>query len=393
MKRIVTLSLMAIACLLMQAQEQDVKVLASSTGVFVPRPEVTVDKKTKKSSAVWHSTNNDWIKDNCEAKNVTNVAEDYEEFFPEMAGMQIDSQPYLPMSWRLTAEGGETVMHCYFRMPADEVSHLWLTSEETCLVDAETGIQYRIRRTEPETFRKHFSVKAKKGDVIDLKIFFPPLPESTKEVVVFGIPNWYLVGDRVSLRQPHNCGWGRTGFEQTYDTKPEFHLPRVLQAHLSEDKPYDKQNWNTWKVLTDAHLIKPQQDGTMAIWITPEATYLAVACEQNWTREYWGFSWGNDRADVLLDDSGRQYKLREVLGVPQNELFFMEGNAGDYIAYVKVFDPMPLDVKTFTLVEPEGEPFNAWGASWKGSVQHNLSIGELRKNQKLFEYQPRKVVK
>ena len=393
MKRIVTLSFMAIACLSMQAQEQDVKVLASSTGIFVPRPEVTVDKKTKKSSAVWHSTNNDWIKDNCEAKNVTNVAEDYEQFFPEIAGMQIDSQPYLPMSWRLTAEGGETVMHCYFRMPADEVSHLWLTSEETCLVDAETGIQYRIRRTEPETFRKHFSVKAKKGDVIDLKIFFPPLPESTKEVVVFGIPNWYLVGDRVSLRQPHNCGWGRTGFEQTYDTKPEFHLPRLLREHLNKDITYDKQNWDSWKVLTDAHLIKPQQDGTMAIWITPEATYLAVACEQNWTREYWGFSWGNDRADVLLDDSGRQYKLREVLGVPQNELFFMEGNAGDYIAYVKVFDPMPLDVKTFTLVEPEGEPFNAWGASWKGSVQHNLSIGELRKNQKLFEYQPRRVVK
>jgi len=391
MKRIVILGLMAITCLSVRAQE--VTVLASSTGVFVPRPEVTVDKKTKKSSAVWHSTNNDWIKDNCEAKNVTNVAEDYEEFFPEMAGMQIDSQPYLPMSWRLTAEGGETVMHCYFRMPADEVSHLWLTSEETCLVDVETGIQYRIRRTEPETFRKHFSVKAKKGDVIDLKIFFPPLPESTKEVVVFGIPNWYLVGDRVSLRQPHNCGWGRTGFEQTYDTKPEFHLPRLLREHLNKDIPYDKQNWDSWKVLTDAHLIKPQQDGTMAIWITPEATYLAVACEQNWTREYWGFSWGNDRADVLLDDSGRQYKLREVLGVPQNELFFMEGNAGDYIAYVKVFDPMPLDVKTFTLVEPEGEPFNAWGASWKGSVQHNISIGELRKNQKLFEYHPRVVVK
>ena len=391
MKRIVILGLMAITCLSVRAQE--VTVLASSTGVFVPRPEVTVDKKTKKSSAVWHSTNNDWIKDNCEAKNVTNVAEDYEEFFPEMAGMQIDSQPYLPMSWRLTAEGGETVMHCYFRMPADEVSHLWLTSEETCLVDVETGIQYRIRRTEPETFRKHFSVKAKKGDVIDLKIFFPPLPESTKEVVVFGIPNWYLVGDRVSLRQPHNFGWGGAGLEQTYDTKPEFHLPRLLREHLNKDIPYDKQNWDSWKVLTDAHLIKPQQDGTMAIWITPEATYLAVACEQNWTREYWGFSWGNDRADVLLDDSGRQYKLREVLGVPQNELFFMEGNAGDYIAYVKVFDPMPLDVKTFTLVEPEGEPFNAWGASWKGSVQHNISIGELRKNQKLFEYHPRVVVK
>ena len=241
MKRIVTLSLMAIACLTMQAQEQDVQVLASSTGVFVPCPQISVDKKTKKTSAVWHSTNNDWIKDNCEAKNVT-IVKDYQQLFPETAGMQLDDQPYQPMSWRLTAEGGETVMHCYFRMPADEVTHLWLTSEETCLVDAETGVQYRIRRTEPDTFRKHFSVKAKKGDVIDLKIFFPPLPSSTKEVVVFGIPNWYLIGDRVSLRQPHNFGWGGAGLQYAYDTKPEFHQPRVLQEHLSEDKPYDKQN-------------------------------------------------------------------------------------------------------------------------------------------------------
>jgi hypothetical protein len=95
---------------------------------------------------------------------------------------------------------------------------------------------------------------------------------------------------------------------------------------------------------------------------------------------------------VLLDDAGRQYKLREVQGVPQNEMFFLEGNAGDYIAYLKVFDPIPLDVKTFTFISPEGEPFNAWGASWKGSVLHNLSIEELRNNQRLFEYQPRKVV-
>ena len=163
MKRIVTLSLMAITCLMMQAQEQNIRVLASSTGVFVPRPEITTDKKTKKTSAVWHSTNNDWIKDNCEAKNVT-VVKDYQQLFPEVANMSLDDQPYMPMSWRLTAEGGETVMHCYFRMPADEVTHLWLTSEETCLVDFETGTQYRIRRTEPDTFRKHFSVKAKKGD-------------------------------------------------------------------------------------------------------------------------------------------------------------------------------------------------------------------------------------
>ena len=384
----ITLSLLALTALVLQAQ--DVIELARSIGAFVPRPDVKMDKKSKKSTAEWPPTNNAWIKDFCEAKNVV-VERDYLNIFPEIANMPLDEQPYVPMSWRLTDEGGETVMHCYFRMPADEVTNLWLTSEETCLVDCETGVQYRIRRTEPDTFRKHFRVKAKKGDVIDLKIFFPRLPESTKDIVIFGIPNWYLVGNKVSLRQQHNSAWTEPGYD--YDTAPKFHQPRILQEHLSEDKPYDKQNWNTWKVLTDAHLIKPQKDGTMAIWLTPEATYLAIACEQNWTREYWGFSWGNDKADVLLDDAGRQYKLREVQGVPQNELFFMEGNAGDYIAYLKVFDPIPLDVKTFTYIEPEGEPFNAWGASWKGSVLHNLSIEQLRQNQRLFEYHSRQVVK
>ena len=384
----ITLSLLALTALVLQAQ--DVIELARSIGAFVPRPDVKTDKKSKKSTAEWPPTNNAWIKDFCEAKNVV-VERDYLNIFPEIANMPLDEQPYVPMSWRLTDEGGETVMHCYFRMPADEVTNLWLTSEETCLVDCETGVQYRIRRTEPDTFRKHFRVKAKKGDVIDLKIFFPRLPESTKDIVIFGIPNWYLVGNKVSLRQQHNSAWTEPGYD--YDTAPKFHQPRILQEHLSEDKPYDKQNWNTWKVLTDAHLIKPQKEGTMAIWLTPEATYLAIACEQNWTREYWGFSWGNDKADVLLDDAGRQYKLREVQGVPQNELFFMEGNAGDYIAYLKVFDPIPLDVKTFTYIEPEGEPFNAWGASWKGSVLHNLSIEQLRQNQRLFEYHSRQVVK
>ena len=388
MKRMITLSLLALTALVLQAQ--DVIELARSIGAFVPRPDVKTDKKSKKSTAEWPPTNNAWIKDFCEAKNVV-VERDYLNIFPEIANMPLDEQPYVPMSWRLTDEGGETVMHCYFRMPADEVTNLWLTSEETCLVDCETGVQYRIRRTEPDTFRKHFRVKAKKGDVIDLKIFFPRLLESTKDIVIFGIPNWYLVGNKVSLRQQHNIAWSEPGYD--YDAAPQFHQPRILQEHMSEDKPYDKQNWNTWKVLTDAHLIKPQKDGTMAIWLTPEATYLAIACEQNWTREYWGFNWGNDKADVLLDDAGRQYKLREVQGVPQNELFFMEGNAGDYIAYLKVFDPIPLDVKTFTYIEPEGEPFNAWGANWKGSVLHNLSIEQLRQNQPLFEYHSRQVVK
>ena len=352
MKRILLLAILAIITLTASAQAKGTTVLAKSIGMYMPRPDIQTDKKTNKTSAVWYSTNNAWIKDFCETKNVA-TEKDYNKLFPNAATDML----YMPMSWMLTDENNETVLHCYFPMPADEVTNLWLTSEETCIVDNATGKQYRIRRTEPNTFRKHFSVKAPKGAVLDLKVYFPPLPETTKSVTMFGIPNWNLVGWHQALDRPMSVNVSLSPIK--YDTIPRFHTPRILQEHLCEDKPYDMQNWNTWKVLTDVHLIKPQKDETLAIWLTPETTYVAIAYEQNWTREYFTFSSGL----ILLDEAGHQYKLRKVQGVPLNELFFMEGNAGDYIAFLMEFDPLPLDLETITYIEPDIEPFNAWGAN------------------------------
>ena len=394
MKRIFLMSLLVMTGLTSQAQPNvlkgtltyqsettGVKEYAKSIGIFVPRPEVKTDKK--KTTAAWHMTNMEWIKDYCEPENVA-IEKDVQKFFPEMINLPQDNQSYMPMSWRLTEENNETVLHCYLRMPADEVTNLWLTSEETCIVDQETGAQYRIRRTEPDTYRKHFTVRAKKGDVVDFKIFFAPLAETTKEVRIYGIPNWGMMGVPVTVR--HQV-FG-TFLTLDYDTVPQLRKPRVEKEHMSEDKPYDAQNWNTWKVMTDAHLIKPVKDGTMALWRTPEATYLAIGFEQNWTTEYWSF--GHDTK--LLDDTGHQYKIREIQGLPMDELFFMKGYAGDYVAYVLVFDPLPLELTKVTYIVPEGEPFNAWGANWSGCVLP-LEIQQLRDNQKLFNYHPRTIVK
>ena len=398
MKRIYLMSLLAMTSLILQAQPKTFKAIAAytsqsettgvkeyakSAGTFVSRPEVKTDKHTGKTTAVWHKTNMDWIKDYCDAENVA-IEKDYLKIFPELTNVLLDAHSIMPMSWRLTEENNETVLHCYFRMPADEVTNLWLTSEETCLVDQETGAQYRIRRTEPDTYRKHFTVRAKKGDVVDLKIFFAPLAEDTKEVRVYGLPNWGMMGAPVTIRHEYSGTLEYLG----YDTIPQLRKPHVHKEHMSENKPYDMQNWNTWKVMRDAHLIKPVKDGTMALWRTPEATYLAIGFEQNWTTEYWSF--GHDTK--LLDDTGRQYKIREVQGLPLDELFFMEGNAGDYVAYVLVFDPIPLELTKVTYIVPEGEPFNAWGANWSGCVLP-LDIQQLRDNQKLFNYHPRIIVK
>ena len=389
MNRFLIMSLLALATLASQAQaigiwtsshsgdNSGVKEYARSVGNFFPRPEVKTDKK--KTIAVWHGTNMDWVKDYCEAKNVA-IERDYLKLFPEMAGV-FDNQTYVPLSWRLTEENNEAVLHCYFPMPADEVSNLFLASEETSLVDQETGVQYRIRRTEPDTYNKHFTVKAKKGDVLDLKIFFAPLPETTKDIRIYGVSCWNMMGLPVKIGNHFN------GTLQYYDSIPQFHKPRLLREHLNGSQPYDRQNWNTWKVMTDAHLIKPLKNNTMAIWRTPEATYLAVGYEQNWTREYFVF----EHDIKLIDETGHQYKLRETQGIPQDELFFMEGMAGDYIAYVMVFDPLPLDLMKIIYIEPALEPFNAWGANWSGSVT-TLDIRQLQENQKLFEYFPRQIV-
>ena len=387
MKRIFMMSLLALTTLASQAQisltynpqsdKSGVKEYAKSVGNIFSCPEVKIVKN--KTTAVWHGTNMDWVKDYCETKNVA-IEKDYSKYFPEMADA-LEDQSYVPLSWRLTEENNETVLHCYFPMPADEVSNLFLASEETSIVDQETGVQYRIRRTEPDTYNKHFTVRAKKGDVLDLKIFFAPLPETTKDIRIYGVSCWNMMG------MPAKIGNHFYGTAIYYDSIPQFHKPRLLREHLNVNKPYDRQNWDTWKVMTDAHLIKPLKENTMALWRTPEATYLAVGYEQNWTREY--FVFGHDIK--LIDETGHQYKLREVQGIPQDELFFMEGMAGDYIAYVMVFDPLPLNLTKITYIEPAGEPFSAWGANWSGSVL-SLDIKELLQNQKLFEYYPRKIV-
>ena len=383
MKRIILISLLAVTGLTSQAQTHE---YAKRMGIFFSRPQIKKDQKTDKTTAKWYATNMAWIKDYCEVENVA-TEKDILKIFPELPNLPYD-ESYIPMSWRLTRENGETVLHCYFPMPADEVTDMWLASEETCIVDQETGAQYRIRRTEPDTYRKHFTIKAKTGDVVDLKVFFAPLAETTKEVRIYGLPNWGMMGSPgapITIRHESDG----TSEPLAYDTIPQFHKPIVHKEHMSEDKPYDMQNWNTWKVMRKAHLIKPLDNETMALWRTPEATYLAIGYEQNWTTEYWSF--GHDIK--LLDNAGRQYKIREVQGLPLDELFFMEGNAGDYVAYVLVFDPLPLSISAITYIEPEGEPFNAWGANWSGEVIPNLSIQQLRDNQKLFDYHPRIIVK
>lgn len=386
MKRILTLSLMAIACLAVQAQEKNnVTVLAQSSGIWMSTPSTAYDKKTKKSIAVWPRTEkDDWFEPSGLVVDKVPTVKSFADVFPDWVDAVPDFEDqYTPMPWRLTEENGETVLHCYLKMPADVVNNFWLTDEEGCLLDKEHGVSYRARRTEPDCYYKRFAFKGKKGAVADFKIFFPKLPPTTKKVAIYGVPNWSLRGREVILnRQP--SGLVFHGVANYYDQTPEFHHP----IQIVEAKDYDKDNFFTWSEYKDAHLIKPIPEGTMAMWLTKEATYVAVATEMNWRREYFGRG-GNT---ILIDKSGHQYKCKGVMDYPNGPMFWVQGMSGDYFAIVLIFEPLPLNLDTITYIVPEGEPFKANFANWSGEVKANLSIKELRDNQKLFEYFPRKVV-
>lgn len=373
--RTFTLCLVALASMTAFAQKDNAKLLATSRSTFFyPVSEVNIDNQTQERTVIWSNTE-DW-NDNSPtvwAENVpeaTFLSNDFADMNREknnrMAGM----------GWELTEEGDNTVLHCYMSMPADVVKNLWLASDETGIVDLKTGKNYRALRSVPDCWGKHFAVKAKEGTVLDFQIFFPKLPSSTTRIAIYGVPNWSMRGRNVTIKQG----------KAKYDKAPDFKQPKMV----SKEKDYDKNNGHSWEVYTEPHLIKPTPEGTMAIWRTAEATYLAEAHEQNWMREYFGIH----RGTILVDESGHMYKLKEVKGLPSNgHLFWMEGYSGDHIAFLYVFEPIPLDVNTISFFEPDSEPFNAWGANWKGDSKYGLDINELRENQKLFKYKKRKVVK
>lgn len=384
MKKMIFLCLLAFTSIATQAQPQEEtrnRIMRAES--VAPISEIIRESKTKKTTVEWHSTeNNSWHEDIgiLNKVPVTNLQDAFPSTYfatpPEGMG-------WTSIGWQLADEGDNTVLHCYLRMPADIVTNLWLGGSESVILDKETGIIYQAQRTVPERcYNKVFGVKGKKDTALDLQIIFPRLPDTARKLAIYGVPAWRMQGmdiefsDQTSIEQ---CS------EDKYDDVPQFHMPRIVK----ESVDYNRDNLDSWAVYTDAHFIKPVTENTMAIWRTPDATYLAIATEQNWLREYYG------RGDktILLDQQGRQYKCKEVMGYPKGNIFWLDGYPGDYFAIVEVFEPLPLDVTTFSYISPEGEPFSAWGADWSGEAITDLDVQQLRDNQHLFEYHPRVVVK
>ena len=379
MKKTIILSFITLACASLQAQVQNnVRVRANGHIGMMRVPEITIDKNTRQKTIVWDNTeNNSWHENIGVIENVP-FAKDFQDLFPNLKYID-DGEGYSPFVWQLTDEGDNTVLHCYLPMMADVVTNIWLGNAESVILDKQTGVLYQAYSTIPEScYNKVFGVKGKEGTVLDLQIVFPRLPDSATDLAIYGVPAWMMRGLDVRITKDETES-------DSYDQVPRLQVPNMVKACEN----YDKNNSDSWAVYKNAHLIKPVEENTMALWRTPEATYLAIATEQNWFREYHGRG-GNT---ILLDQQGHQYKCHGLMDYPNDSLFWLEGYPGDYFAMVLIFDPLPLHVENLTYVVPEGEPFSVWGANWNGEVISDLKVQELRQNQKLFEYHKRKIVK
>ena len=308
-----------------------------------------------------------WIKSPLKAKLTADEMKELKKF------------PFLATS-RMEEEGDETVLHCYLHTGEDNMKNIWLGGDDTYIVDDETGARYKARGSYSSLlWNQSFGVIAPRGSLLDFPIKFPSLPEDVKRIRLYGVPNWGYRGTKIWLSRKGDKMKG-------YDTIPHLRAPELeYPAH-----DYNKDDMSTYSCYKEAHLIAPTDEYTMAAWLTPKTTYLAVAFEQNWIKEYFTFLSGT----VLVDNTtGKKYKLRKVQGVPMNELFFIHGVSGDMLAFVLEFEPLPLSVTSIDYLEADGKPYKAWGADWHGKHIINLPVSLLRNNQKKFGYYERKIVK
>ena len=280
---------------------------------------------------------------------------------------------------KLVREKNQTVLHCYANAGSSQVRRFWLGCEDTYIVDTKTGTRYRARGSyDPQLWNHNIGFDTEKGTLLDFPIYFPPLPDSVRDIKIYGVPAWGIHGTYYHLDSSRG--------EATYDKAPDLRVPQLE----TPANGYDPDVQDTYSVYTGAHLVAPMPERTMALWRTPETTYLAIAYEQNWAKEYWGFQPGT----VLIDNAtGKKYQLRKVQGLPMGVQFFIHGVSGDMVVFVLEFEPLPLTTTRISYHEADGKPFRAWGAEWHGHHINNLSVDQLRDNQSRMGYYKRVVVK
>lgn len=277
-----------------------------------------------------------------------------------------------PVRWVLTETKDRTILHCYVKMTVSFLKDFYLGGiDKASIADLETGRIYEARGSyDPQVWNRAFNVSAPIGTVLDFPIEFPPLPKDIKMVFVYGVPlcNLNGVGDAhngINIRDNNFGG---------YDEVPHLNLPRLIKE---ESANYDADDWDTWAAYDNIHTVRPCKDGLMALWRTPEKTYITVAYEQNWRTEYFCF---DNFMFADREHPEKVYEVKKIQGLPDgHHLFMSHAEPGSWVCFTLEFEPLPLSAQNLYLAyNPEGKP---------GEIDNNeFYVNTLRSNQKYFEY-------
>ena len=278
-----------------------------------------------------------------------------------------------PVRWVLTETSDRTILHCYIMMTEPYFHDFYLGGiDKASIVDLETGKIYEARGSyDPQVWNRAFNIAAPIGTVLDFPIEFPLLPKETKMVSIYGVPLCNLNGVFGDAHDGINI---RDNNFNVYDEVPHLKVPRCIKE---ESANYDANDWDTWAAYADVHTVRPCKDGVMALWRTPEATYLTVAYEQNWRTEYFSF----DKFLIITDsENGASKKLRKVQGITNPEhLFMSHAEPGSWVCFTLEFDPLPLSTQYIELQYNDD-------LAKEGAKEDEFYVNTLRSNQKYFEY-------
>lgn len=285
---------------------------------------------------------------------------------------------------------------------------VWVASDETYLMDMETGTRYAMRSilcdAKPNVPN---IVKDQKGKYLVFELEFPRLAHTTKEICIYGIPTVGLMGNNsFSLEElqpteiydindyPYLYCTPLTAYD---DVKPHLRIPKLVKqpAH------YDEDDQTTFPIYTDAPTIYPiapeiLHKNRLAVWCTKDTTYVTQILECKRRLNPFAIS-PNTALEIRDEDWWQQdnYKPKslkilsaEVYPIGKN--FLIKGTPGDFVPILMKFPPLPVGTNGLSI---EMDDYELFPEEWlvpcdDGSFYYQWYIGYLRNNQQYVKPYP-----
>lgn len=275
---------------------------------------------------------------------------------PEPKRISADEFHTLKYPLTITVNPTYTVMTVYHLCMSDE-EHIVVASDTSALLDPRTGKKYHARRImSGNALMNHDTIiRGMKDQVVAFQIEFDPLPRHTQKICIVGMSclqktNTYKYIDKV-LELPHLSNLIMEPATPTMATLiARLSEGRTTVGWYSDDMP-PRQRAKIDKKKNSPHItgvmkIRPYFTTDMrdkyAAWFTPEATYVAYITTCTTSSASYTF-YKTPITPIMVDDQHTVYDITGSAPYPLDTTFTTDTEAGDCIAIIMQFPPVPLD--------------------------------------------------